>query len=136
MEVPAPHCVQLEASQTATQPQGIQWPWQSHPGGTNSPVSPARAERRGSWGRNWILLSHAEPIDLAVIKVAPNPDSYSTLGGRRSLEKNSLLPTCQLSTHCGRAGAALGQLCVHGGTLPHTTCSQGSALSPAHLDPT
>lgn len=51
-----------------------------------------RAEQAGPRGYDWILLGHAEPIDPVVIKVAPKPDSYSTLGGRRFSEKHSLFP--------------------------------------------
>lgn len=51
-----------------------------------------RAEQAGPQGCNWILLGCAEPIDPAVIKVTPKPDSYSTLGGRSFSEKHPRLP--------------------------------------------
>lgn len=74
-----------------------------------------RAEQEGSWGWDWILLGRAKPIDPAVIKVAPKPDSYSTLGGRSFSEKRPPLPVRLPSTgwpSWGCPGTALSPRCL------------------------
>lgn len=78
----------------------------------------ARAKQAGPRGCDWILLGHAKPIDPAVIKVTPKPDSYSTLGGRSFSEKHPLLPVRQHSRELSPAGVLPARPSPLSGSVP------------------
>lgn len=96
-----------------------------------------RAEQAGPRGCNWILLGHAEPIDPVVIKVAPKPDSYSTLGGRSFSEKHPLFPMVwhRMEQSLARVLPDLDGLCPIGGTMGQRGTIPWLCLGPRQQHP-